>query len=193
MRSYYDRMPDDPYMSSATSFRRRRRLSAVHGPLSALHNAPTSVTQPKSVNWMFPDVRRTFPALEDEMVHSQAFLDAVSSFRQVAAIDDDEVIDAHAIRTVAFPGGVGEPAPEGIHRDGRRVLGIFCFGRHNISGAVTELYRTPSEKPVWSAEVQAGHGVVVNDREGAVLHYTSSIQSLDGRHPGSRDVLVLVV
>jgi hypothetical protein len=193
MRGCYDRLPGDPYMPKDTSFLRCRRLSAVHGPLSALHTAPTSVTQPAKVNWMFGDVKRTFAALEDEMVHSQSFLDAVSTFRQVAAIDDSEVIDAHAIRTLAHPGGRGEPAPEGIHRDGRRVLGIFCFGRTNISGAVTELYRSASEPPVWSGELQPGNGVLVNDREGAALHYTTSIESLDGRRPGTRDVLVLVV
>ena len=71
--------------------------------------------------------------------------------------------------------------------------GIFCFGRHNISGAVTEMYRTASEPPVWRAELQAGEGVLVNDRAGNLLHFTTKIQSLDGQRPGARDVLVLVV
>ena len=121
MRSFYDNLPVDPYMPPEMPYR-LRRLSAVRGPLGVLQNAPASVTQPAGVNWMFPDVRRTFPALEDGMVLSPAFRDALSAFRREAAIDEDEEVDAHAIRTVAIPGATGEPAPEGIHRDGRRVL-----------------------------------------------------------------------
>ncbi len=40
----------------------------------------------------------------------------------------------HQIRVVASKDEQGEPAPEGIHKDGFDYVGIFCINRDGISG-----------------------------------------------------------
>jgi hypothetical protein len=51
---------------------RQRRLSCVYGEGATLVAKRTSVTQPGSVNPMFPDLKRTFEPLEDAMVATKA-------------------------------------------------------------------------------------------------------------------------
>ena len=175
---------------------RLRRLSNVRGDGAALTSEATTVCQAASVNPLFPDVTRTFAALEPAMVAHPAFRRVLSSFRAAAGLHPDAPggVDAHAIRTLAVPGAAGEPAPEGIHRDGRRVLGIFVVSRRGIDGGATELHasRAGDAQPLFRAVLQPGQGVVLNDREGGVFHYTAKVRAASGDAVGARDVIVLV-
>jgi hypothetical protein len=97
---------------------------------------------------------------------------------------------------VAQPGAPGDPAPEGIHRDGRALVGIFCCGRTRLSGGVTELHSslTGDEAPLFRAALLPGEGVLVNDRLGeGVFHYTGPIEAAELPAEGLRDVIVLLV
>jgi hypothetical protein len=206
---------------------RQRRLSRVFGEGATLVAQRTSVTQPGDVNPMFPDLMRTFEPLEDAMVATKAqngyaahidafmtdtaltrsrthnlqgFSDVLEAYRAAAGLHADAPcgVDAFAIRTLVLPGQAGEPAPEGIHRDGRRVLSIFAIGRARIAGGVTELYGTRADGSGASAELlfravlQPGEGVVVNDRVGGVFHYTTRVEAAEPPLHGARDVLLLI-
>jgi len=174
---------------------RLRRLSVVRGEGETLTASATTVCQPAGVNPMFPDLTRTFEPLEPAMVAHPAFQRILATFRAAAGLHPDAPggVDAHAIRTLAVPGAAGEPAPEGIHRDGRRVLGIFVVSRRGIAGGVTELHASrDATSPLFRQELQPGQGVVVNDREGGVFHFTGKVQATTAERAGVRDVLVLV-
>jgi hypothetical protein len=82
----------------------------------------------------------------------------------------------------------------GIHRDGRRVLGIFCVNRRGIGGGVTELHRTRdgAGEPLVRTVLEPGQALVCNDRLGGVFHYTNKVWAAQPPEPGVRDVLVLV-
>lgn len=119
----------------------------------------------------------------------------VDAFKTAAELPSEAPVHVHAIRTLAEPGTAGEPAPEGVHRDGYRVLGIFVIERCRIEGcdarlgigpscsddarffivpsAVTELYKTKGAPPIFSGVLHSGDFVLVNDRVGGVFHYTS--------------------
>ena len=146
---------------------------------------------------MFANVPRTFPALEPEMVALPAFRAIVACFRAAAHIGEDAYIDAHAIRTVAEPGAPADPAPEGIHRDGRRLVGIFSIARHRVSGAVTMLHSKlegdAEGSELFKGALLPGDGVLVNDRlEASVFHYTGPIEAIEPPQNGTRDVIVLL-
>ena len=117
------------------------------------------------------------------------------SFREAAGLDANTLIDVHAIRTVAEPGAPGDPAPEGIHRDGRQLIGIFSVARKRVSGAVTELHSVlEGDAPgtqLFCAPLLPGDAVLVNDRLGeGCFHYTGKV-SAEGDVAGTRDVFVL--
>jgi len=175
---------------------RLRCLSVVRGEGGGFTAEATTICQGANVNPMFPNVTRTFEALEPAMTAHPAFQRILAAFRATAGLHHDAPggIDAHAIRTLAVPGGAGEPAPEGIHRDGRRVLGIFVVARRGIEGGATELHasRAGDAEPLFRAVLQPGQGVVLNDREGGgVFHYTAKVQAT-GEANGTRDVIVLL-
>ena len=175
---------------------RLRRLSNVRGEGPTLRAEATTICQGANVNPLFPNVKRTFAEIEPAMVAHPAFQRIVATFRAAAGLHPDAPggVDAHAIRTLAVPGSAGEPAPEGIPRDGRRVLGIFVVSRRGLRGGATELHaaRDGAAPPLFRAELQPGQGVVVNDREGGVFHYTAQIQAASQHANGTRDVIVLL-
>ena len=191
LRGFFDALPLDPYMPKEAPYR-YRRLSGITGPVNKLETQNISILQAPDVNPLFPGVQRSFEGLLPEMVACDAFRSAVSTFRELAQVSDDVQVDAHAIRTLAIPGAAGEPAPEGIHRDGAQVLGIFCVARTGLSGGITELYdadRKDAPSPSWRSQLEPGSCVVLNDR--CMFHYTGRVQATRAA-PGARDVLVLV-
>lgn len=158
-----------------------------------------SLARPSSI--MFPGRSRLFENLTPAWLACPAFRSALASFRAAAGVRPRAPVQVHAIRTLARPGASGEPAPEGVHRDGFRVLGILCVGRDGVEGAVTELHASKDgagkgggEAPLFREALEPGTGVLVNDRPGSgVYHYTSSVSAARPPATGTRDVLVFVV
>lgn len=145
---------------------------------------------------MFANVPRVFPELDHAMTQLPAFKAIVRAYVAATGVPEGTRIDAHAIRTVAQPGAPGDPAPEGIHRDGRALVGIFCCARTRLSGGVTELHSclAGDETPLFRAPLLPGEGVLVNDRLGeGVFHYTGPIEAAEPPADGHRDVIVLLV
>jgi hypothetical protein len=167
---------------------------------SPLVGRATTLCQAANVNPLFPALQRRFEPLESAMVSHPTFARIIRVFRDAARLRADARggIDAHAIRTAAPASGAewAQPAPEGIHRDGVRVLGIFVIGRNGIEGGATELHLTrdgAANEPVFQAVLEPGQGVVVNDRQpGGVYHFTSGVRATAGGRDGTRDVLVLL-
>jgi hypothetical protein len=148
-------------------------------------------------NTLFAHVTRTFAEIEPAMIELPIFKELVLQFRDLACVPDGMGVDAHVIRTVAEPGSPGNPAPEGIHRDGRALLAIFSVARTRLTGGVTELWQNATgddAEPLFKAAMMPGEGVLVNDRCGeGVFHFTSQICAAVPPASGMRDVIVLLV
>ncbi len=97
-------------------------------------------------------------------------------------------IGVHQIRTTCSSNNYGNPAPEGIHRDGTDFIGIFSVERENVQGGETHLYKFKKDNPVFSKILNAGELLLVNDRE--FFHFTTPIKPTSSGE-GSRDVFVL--
>ncbi|MFN7853685.1 MAG: 2OG-Fe dioxygenase family protein, partial [Dolichospermum sp.] len=103
-------------------------------------------------------------------------------------LDLEAEIDVHQIRTTCSPNNLGNPAPEGIHRDGSDFIGIFSAGRDNIEGGETHLYAAKKEKPVFNKVLQPGEIILVNDRE--FFHFATPIKPQNSGI-GNMDVFVI--
>ncbi len=97
-------------------------------------------------------------------------------------------IGIHQIRTTCSPNNFGNPAPEGIHRDGTDFVGIFSVDRTNILGGKTHLYTARMEKPVFKKVLHPGELLLVNEDD--FLHFTTPIKP-ESIGVGTRDVFVL--
>ena len=184
---FFANLPLDPYIQGTF---RRRRFSRFAGPPDNFSRLPHKYfEQSLSVNRLAGGIKRDFPELEDQLVALPQFQMLVARFVDFSKVDPETAeIGIHQIRIVASPDEVGEPAPEGIHKDGFDFVGIFCINRRNLIGAETHLYEEPSASPIFAKELQPGEFVLVNDRR--LYHFTSSIE-LAGAGEGTRDVFVM--
>lgn len=187
LRPYFDDLPLDPYISGHF---RRRRYSHFRGPASALKRLDhKAFQQSRAVNYLQGGIAREFAELDPNMTALQGFKKIVAAFIDFTQIDPKVTeFGAHQIRILCSPEFSGDPAPEGIHKDGFDFVGIFCIDRHNVIGAETHLYRDKNQPPIFNRALQPGEVVFTNDR--TVFHYTEPVRP-EKNGPGHRDVFVI--
>lgn len=187
LRPFYERLPLDPYIQGVF---RRRRFSRFIGHASHMRRLEHKYfLQSKDVNQLAGGVRREFQELEDDLLIQPAFQAMVTTFIDGMGIDPEvREFGVHQIRIVCSPEFSGSPAPEGIHQDGFDYIGMFCVERHQILGATTRIYPAKNQPPMFSRDLQAGEGVLANDRK--VFHFAEQVRP-SGNQPGHWDLLVI--
>lgn len=181
-------LPADPYLEGGYRF---RRLSHFQVEGDRLIKQPhRRLFQSKQINPLLGDVVREYAELEDELIQLEDFQRLIWEFFQFCQLCSSyKEIGVHQIRTTASSDKLGNPAPEGIHRDGVDIVGIFSVDRHGIGGGETHLYKNPKdETPVFSKVLHPGEFLVFKDDQ--YFHYTSPVNATSPDQ-GTRDVFVL--
>ena len=185
--SYFDNLPVDPYIKG--TFRRRRFSRFTGTPENLQRLEHKYFVQSAAVNQLAGGIKRDFPELEEALTETPEFQQLVASFIDFTKIDPMVTeMGVHQMRVVASRDEQGEPAPEGIHKDGFDFVGIFCINRDGVSGGETRLYRDKEGQAIFDKVLQPGEGVVVNDRE--LFHYASAVAPTRDVQ-GVRDVFVI--
>ncbi|MEP0912720.1 2OG-Fe dioxygenase family protein [Leptolyngbya sp. GB1-A1] len=181
-------LPADPYLEGGYRFRRLSHF-IVNGD-RLIQQPHRRIFQSRQYNPLLGDVVREYAELEDELIQQEVFQRLVWEFYQFCQLCSPyKEIGVHQIRTVASAQKMGNPAPEGIHRDGVDLVGIFSVDRHNIRGGETHLYQNKQDKqPVFSKVLHPGEFLVFKDDQ--YFHYTSPVKAI-GYGQGTRDVFVL--
>jgi hypothetical protein len=184
---FFADLPLDPYIQGGF---RRRRFSRFLGPPEHLTRLEHKYfEQTTSINKLAGGIKRDFPELAEELPHLPDFQMLVSRFVDFSKIEPETTeIGVHQIRIVASSGEVGEPAPEGIHKDGFDFVGIFCISRRHLLGAETHLHEHPTQPPIFAKELHPGEFVLVNDQR--LYHFTTGMKPV-GAGQGTRDVFVM--
>jgi hypothetical protein len=184
--SSFDRLPADPYLKGNYRFRRLSHFRLSGDRLITLPHR--RLFQSKAYNPLLGDVVREYEELEDELIQQEDFQTIIWEFFQYCQLcSDSNEVAVHQIRTTASSQKLGNPAPEGIHRDGVDLVGIFSVHRHGVSGAETHLYQSKRGKPVFSKVLHPGEFLIFRDNQ--YFHYTSPIKTTEDA--GVRDVFVL--
>lgn len=185
-KEFFHNLPIDPYIKGHYRSRRLSRFMVSEDKVKKLPHG--YLYQGKDYNPLLGGVRREFAELEDSLIELDIFQDMVLAFCDSCKLHPEAEIGVHQIRTTCEPNSFGNPAPEGIHRDGTDFIGIFAVNRDNIQGGETHLYINKKEKPVFNKILNPGELLLVNDHE--FFHYTTPVKPIDeGR--GTRDVFVL--
>jgi hypothetical protein len=100
----------------------------------------------------------------------------------------DWQVDVHQWHIVTDDETQGVSVPEGPHQDGHTYSVIFVVDRQNITGGETQLIPLDSDEPFFSVTLQAGQGVVLDDRR--LRHYATDIRAPRGED-GHRDLFLL--
>ena len=181
---FFQSLPIDPYLAGNYRFRRFSHFQVSNHQLMQL---PHSVfLQSKAYNPLLGNVAREYAELEDGLIQLPAFRSLVLEFAEFCRrCSTSTEIGVHQIRITADQ-HVGNPAPEGIHRDGVDVIGIFCVNRDGVIGGETHLYPKKDGNPVFTKVLNPGELLIVNDRQ--FLHFTTPIQAQATE--GVRDVFV---
>lgn len=185
---FFDKLPRDPYLQGNYRFRRLSHFQLRDNYLIKLPHSP--LFQAQEYNPLLGDVVREYPELDEKLIELAEFQKIIQEFGDFCQINSTTIeIGVHQIRTTTSMTEIGEPAPEGIHRDGVDVVGIFCVQRQGIEGGITSLYTSPEENPTFSKILNEGEFLLFNDRE--FFHFTSAIQAPIPHEKGIRDVFVL--
>jgi hypothetical protein len=185
-KKFFTDLPVDPYIKGNYRLRRLSRFKILGDDLIKLPHG--YLFQSKNYNPLLGGIRREFSELDNALVELGEFKKLIFEFSNYCKLSPGVEIGVHQIRTTCSPDNFGNPAPEGIHRDGCEFVGIFSVDRDNIEGGETHLYVAKKENPVFNKVLKPGELLLVNDRE--FFHFTTSIKPvMPGQ--GTRDVFVL--
>ncbi|MCX7594672.1 MAG: 2OG-Fe dioxygenase family protein [Fischerella sp.] len=185
-KPFFDNLPVDPYIKGKYRFRRLSRFIVSGDKLIKLPHG--YLFQSREYNPLLGDIKREFAELEDALIELDIFKNLVLAFSDSCKLHPEAEIGVHQIRTTCTPDNFGNPAPEGIHRDGTDFIGIFSVDRSNIQGGETHLYTAKKEKPVFNKILNPGELLLINDHK--FFHYTTPIKPVSD-DLGTRDVFVL--
>ncbi len=186
IKQFFPALPVDPYIKHNYRFRRLSRFTVSGNKLIKLPHG--YFYQSQQYNPLLGDVKREFAELDEALIELDDFKKLVLAFSDSCKLHPEAEIGVHQIRISCSPQNYGNPAPEGIHRDGTDFIGIFSVDRENIQGGETHLYTDKKEKPVFSKILNPGELLLVNDHE--FLHFTTPIKPTSAQE-GTRDVFVL--
>ncbi|WGV98664.1 2OG-Fe dioxygenase family protein [Vibrio sp. YMD68] len=188
LSSYFDDLPADQYVDSDHRYRSYARFQVSDKGAERLPHS--TFNQSSAFNRVVGDIERDFAEMDNEMVQTPYFQHLLQSFIQRTGTDkDNSVVDVHQIRVTCDSDATSAPAPEGIHQDGYRFVGIFCVQRKNISGGFTQIYMSPVEQhPHLNTVLEENQFVIVNDSR--FFHHISETLSSKAGKKGVRDVFV---
>ena len=185
-KTFFNNLPVDPYVKEGY---RKRRLSHFQKSGDEIVKLPHGcLFQSKDYNPVVGDIQREFEEIDDGLIALDEFKKLIFEFTNYCRLKPEASIGIHQIRTMCSPDNFGNPAPEGIHRDGCDYIGIFSVDRQNIQGGETHLYVKRKEKPVFKKILHPGELLLVNDRDH--FHFTTPIKPIS-EGEGTRDVFVI--
>lgn len=189
-------LPPDLYLKDEEPYRWRRfgcyRYSTASRELSALK--PEPFYQSLEYNKFVGGITRHFQPLSPQCC-GNAFLKELIKFNVTKLRIEDRSADAwkvgvHQIRIISNSRFVGNPTPEGIHRDGVAYFSVHLIGRENIgSGGVTCVYSPGGEKLTEFTLSKPLDSFYANDR--SILHCVSEIYPSRGSEVAYRDTLIM--
>jgi hypothetical protein len=192
--AHWHRLTLDRYMGDGGLYRYRRYgqfETDDEGQLHLLAHAPYE--QPSYVNRLNGGIARMFDPLEDSFVQHPVLHGILKVLRQTFNAANGENIPwnirLHPYRIIATSGALGQPTPEGLHRDGVDYIVTVMVQRHNINGGVstaTDANGTPIARLMLSEPMQS---LLLDDKK--AMHEVSALTPQDVTKEAWRDMLVI--
>jgi hypothetical protein len=182
----------DEHMADGGRYRRRRYavLEAQPGRLTRLAHEPHF--QALDYNRLNGGVDRWFEPITPQAAEGPLARRLVDLSLEVFAGLGPEVAlrtEMHQFRIEARAGELGQPTPEGAHRDGVDWVLVMLVARRNVAAGVTDIF-DPSGASLGSFTLlEPLDAVFIDDRR--VFHGVTAITPVDPDQAAYRDVLVV--
>ncbi len=187
---------EDRHMADGGRYRRRRY--AVYDVVAdRIVRAPHQPHfQAKAYNRLNGGLERWFDPVRPEIGDHPIVQTLIHRLAKVfgAIISSDGVgvnwhVELHQFRIQAHVGAMGQPTPEGIHRDGVDGAFVMLVNRENVSSGVTQIFNPDGVSLGEFTLSEAGDSVFLDDAR--VFHGVTPIAPLDPQESAIRDVLVI--
>ncbi len=185
----------DTYMADGGRYRRRRHaaFSIDAGTIKRKPHQPHY--QSRDYNALNGGLARWFEPVKPAVAEHPAmrailrtcftlFNTATSAATRPAAWH----VETHQFRIEAQPGELGQPTPEGLHRDGVDWVLVLLVRRENVASGVTSIHDLQRRFLGSFTLVAPMESALVDD--GRVYHGVTAIEPLVAGAPAYRDVLV---
>ena len=194
----WDDLGIDTYMADGGRYRRRRFAAFRASSVGIVRKPHQPHYQSRDYNELNGGLERWFepvtetvachPALTAILRTSQGLFDRMTP---TAVRPTAWHIELHQFRIEARPGEVGQPTPEGMHRDGVDWVLVLMVRRENIASGETTIYDLV-KRPLGSFTLTAPLDSALVD-DSRVYHGVTAVTAIDPRLPAYRDVLVVTL
>ncbi|MFJ2607494.1 2OG-Fe dioxygenase family protein [Streptomyces sp. NPDC087425] len=189
----WDDLRLDTHMADGGTYRYRRygqfELTTATGELTLLPHEP--YRQESEVNALNGGVDRLFEPLTESFLNDPLFARLLTALGEIfSAVDGTERwnIKLHPYRITAGA-EVGQPAPEGRHRDGVTFITSLLISRLNVDGGESGVYTNDGDLLETVTLTDPGDLLLGDDRR--TLHSVTPVHPVDATAPAHRDVLVI--
>lgn len=191
--SWNDLAPDT-YLAAMGRQRRRRHATYSIDASGGLRREPQQPHfQSTEHNQLQGDIQRWFrpirPALADGESLHRILQFSHALFASLAPQTVSWHVEAHQFRIEARAGEVGEPTPEGVHRDGVDYVLVLLIDRENIESGTTTIHAADGGLLGSFTLTHVLDAALVDDHR--VFHGVTAVAALDPALPAHRDVLVV--
>ena len=186
----------DEHMADRGRYRRRRHGVFAMGPEGAPQRLPDAPHyQDLEYNRLNGGVDRRFGAISESMAESESFhvlaTYARGLFSELAPDAERWLVEAHQFRIEARAGELGQPTPEGVHRDGVDYVLVALIRRQNIESGTTTIHDEEQRRLGAFTLTDPLDLALLDDHR--VWHGVTAVEPRDPSEPAWRDVLVLTL
>jgi hypothetical protein len=186
----------DGYMADGGRYRRRRFAAYRATPAGLLRKPHQPHYQSRDYNPLNGGVERWFESVADAIGRHEilgvilaACHELFDRMTPVAFRPDAWHVELHQFRIEARAGEVGQPTPEGMHRDGVDWVLVLMIRRENVKSGETTIYDL-SKQPLGSFTLTRPLEAAIVD-DSRVYHGVTPVEPIDPTRPAHRDVLVV--
>jgi len=194
----WDNLELDQFLKGDSKFRWRRFNYFYYHPqedtLEVMPDVP--FFQPAEENSYAGGINRTFSPLEQNTTDNKFMQELIKfSFWQTPESKDKKMankpwkVEVHLVRVIASAKELGEPTPEGIHRDGGESGFVYLMNRQNAKGGESAVYDNDKNLITRFTLTKPMDTMIFLDPD--VMHSVSPIHPIDPTQPAIRDVFLV--
>lgn len=184
----------DHYLADHRRYRRRRHaIFAITAGAEITRAAHQPHYQSRDYNRLYGGIDRWFEPIAPDIGTGASFRCVLHFCTLLFGALAPDVrawrVEAHQFRIEARADELGQPTPEGVHRDGVDYVLVLLVARRNIASGTTTIHACDGNVLGNFTLTATFDAALVDDAR--VLHGVTPVEPLDPAQPAYRDVLVV--
>jgi len=190
--STWEDLGSDTYIADKGTYRKRRFSSALYNSKSSVLNYKKHECyfQDKENNTLNGGVERYFDPITPHIAYHPILVKLIRSYSDLftaLGYGDKWHLSLHQVRITASPDQVGNPSPEGIHKDGTTFTTLLLMDRKGVKGGENLVYDNDKKLTESKTLENPGDFIILSDED--LYHDVNPIKPVDNF--GYRDMLMV--